>query len=359
MTRLNEIRQLSNELEIRLKRLLIESKGVKLRENADAVFLTNKLNTILLGNEGLLPTRMQEFRSIGQATGRSNFVRNLVGDYARQIQFYSYEISEAVITETESTAKRINQQTQVIGYAAIFAVIFLITVVYFVRRKIILRLVKLKQNVLLRLKGVEVDLNLKGNDEISDIATSFNTFAEQIEEQKQSMQALSLTDGLTGIPNRRFLDERLTTEIQIAKRHQWPLSLLIMDVDSFKNFNDFYGHLEGDDCLKKIAQALTRCKQRNSDFVARFGGEEFVLILPDTSIEGAEQVASMVLKAIYDLHIAHEKTVTSDFITLSIGISCWNYQQPVNEDELLEQADKALYQAKNQGKNCFVSFKQT
>jgi len=356
MTRLNEIRQVSNELEQRLELLLHESKNVILVNKANAEFLTRKLETVLVGEEGLLPTRMQEFRSVGQATGRSNFVRNLVGDYARQIQFYSYEVSEAVITETETTATRINQQSKIIGIAAIFAVIFLIAVVYFVQRKIIHRLVKLKRNVLLRLNGEEVNLNLLGNDEISDIAQSFNTFAEQIEEQKLAMQALSLTDGLTGIPNRRFMDERLTAEVQTAKRHKWPLSLLVLDVDSFKEFNDHYGHLDGDDCLKKVATSLSTCKQRNSDFVARFGGEEFVFILPDTSIEGAEQVAAMILKCIYDLQIVHGWNPAGEYITLSIGIACYDHQHHVNGEELIERADKALYKAKSQGKNCFVSF---
>ncbi len=356
MTRLNQIKQISIQIEHRLELLLHESKEVVLVNKANAEFLTRKLKAILIEEDGLLPIRMQEFRSIGQATGRSNFVRNLVGDYARQVQFYSYEVSEAVITETESTALRINQQTRVIGIAAIFAVLFLVAVVYFVQRKIIHRLVRLNHNVLLRLKGENLNLNLSGNDEISDIASSFNYFAEQIEKQKQTMQALSLTDGLTGIPNRRFLDERLETELQIAQRHKWPVSILVLDVDSFKDFNDHYGHLEGDDCLKRVAQTLSKCKQRNSDFVARFGGEEFVFILPDTSTKGAEQVAETILKAIYDLHITHEWSPAAPYITLSIGIASYLAGSEISEEQLLERADKALFQAKKRGKNCFVSF---
>jgi len=359
MSQLNQVRLQLNLIEKKLDAILLESENVILPEGFDAKNLTSQLRTILISDIGLIPTRIKELRSIGQSTGRGNFVLNLVNDYVGHVQYYSFQISESVISDIKSTSVRIEEQTQVIGLTAIFSILLLIATIYYLHRTVIKRLVLLNNSVLLSSKGENVHLDLGGNDEISDIAQSFNYFVKTIDEQSQKLHELSLTDGLTGIANRRALDKRLMTELQLGKRYRWPVSILILDVDCFKAFNDHYGHLAGDDCLRSVATALKQCQQRDVDFVARFGGEEFVFILPDTSNEGAKQVAELILRSIISLKITHEWNTASRYLTLSIGISTCYFEDPVSDIELLERADKALFRAKEQGKNRFISYEDT
>lgn len=360
MSRLNQVRQIATQLESRFKTLIEKSAHVRLSNKTNAVNLTTRLKTILISENGLLPTRIQELRSIGQATGRNNFVHNLVGDYTMQVQFHSHELNEVIIAETKSTASRVKSQTQIIKLVAIGSILFLMGAAYFLQRKIIRRLLNLNYNVIDRLDGGDLNLNISGNDEISDIAQSFNYLVDKIEKQKQKLQELSLTDGLTGVANRRHLDTRLMSELKSSQRHKLPVSILMMDVDSFKSFNDHYGHIAGDDCLKEITHALKKCMHRESDFIARFGGEEFVLILPDTTSKGAELIAKTILSEISSLKITHEWSTATPYVTLSIGIATFGRQQdPINGESFLKRADDALFQAKEKGKNCFVTFRSS
>jgi diguanylate cyclase (GGDEF)-like protein len=135
------------------------------------------------------------------------------------------------------------------------------------------------------------------------------------------------------------------------------LSLLMLDVDLFKQFNDLYGHLAGDDCLKRVAETLKTTIQRESDLVARYGGEEFVVLLPSTNPEGAARVAENLLSAIRDLRIEHAGS-PHRVLTVSIGLaSCCNRTAPIDRSRLLEQVDAALYAAKRAGRNrlCFAN----
>jgi len=359
MNQLNQVRLQHNLIEQKLEAMIIESKNITLPEGFNANNLTVQLQNILISDTGLIPTRIKELRSIGQSTGRGNFVLNLVNDYVGHVQFYSFEINELVIRDIESTSVRIEEQTLVMGLMALFSILFLIATIYYLQTTVIKRLVLLNNSVLLSSKGENSHLDLGGNDEISDIAQSFNYFVKTIDEQNQKLHELSLTDGLTGIANRRALDKRLMSELQSGKRYRWPVSVLILDVDCFKSFNDHYGHLAGDDSLKAVAKALKSCQQRETDFVARFGGEEFVIILPDTSLKGAKRVAELILKSIVSLKITHEWNTASRYLTLSIGIATFNFEKPVSDIELLERADKALFQAKQQGKNRFICYGDT
>jgi len=359
MNRLNQVRLQLEQIEKKIDSMLMESESITLPNGISAKDLTLQLKTILLSDVGLIPTRVNELRSIGQSTGRGNFVLNLVSDYVTHVQFYSFQLNESVIKDIESTSSRIEEQTQVIGLTAIFSILLLIAIIYYLQRTVIKRLIILNDSVRLRSKGKILHLDLAGNDEISDIAQSFNYFAETIDEQNKKLHELSLTDGLTGIANRRALDKGLVNELQLGKRYRWPVSVLILDVDCFKAFNDHYGHLAGDDCLKMVAKTLKDSQQRETDFVARFGGEEFVFILPDTSTKGAELVAELILKSIISLKITHEWNTASRYLTVSIGISTFNFEEPISDIELLERADKALFKAKEQGKNQFISYQNT
>jgi diguanylate cyclase (GGDEF)-like protein len=182
------------------------------------------------------------------------------------------------------------------------------------------------------------------------------------------LRRTATVDGLTGVGNRRHFDDLLEREWQRARRHGNPLALLLIDVDHFKLYNDHYGHPKGDACLKGVAEALVATVHRTGDFVARCGGEEFGIILPQTTRAGAERVAQRILDAIRELAITHEASPCSDKVTVSVGISSYDLNSAAHfkpgmssrfrdglpsrytESELVLAADKALYAAKRGGR---------
>lgn len=171
----------------------------------------------------------------------------------------------------------------------------------------------------------------------------------------RELQKLVHLDGLTQIANRRCFNQRLTEEWLRLRREQKSLALLLIDVDYFKRYNDFYGHQKGDECLWKISQAIKYTLQRQTDLVARYGGEEFVVILPDTDQQGATVVAKRIRRTVLNLEIAHENTDNDHrIITVSIGAFSGIPQEQTQAASFLEQADQALYLAKQQGRNRIV-----
>ncbi len=174
----------------------------------------------------------------------------------------------------------------------------------------------------------------------------------ELAHSNRELKRLSSMDGLTSLANRRQFDATLEQEWQRAIRTELPLSLLFADIDYFKRYNDSYGHQAGDDCLKKIADSLQKTVHRPADLVCRYGGEEFVMILPDTTSEGALAVAEKVLRHIADLNIPHTNSAAVDHVTLSIGVATLRPKKGCSPDELIEAADKMLYKAKENGRNC-------
>ncbi len=174
-------------------------------------------------------------------------------------------------------------------------------------------------------------------------------------EANTELVRLSHIDGLTGVSNRRAFDEEFAKEWERSFRDTTPLSLLMIDVDGFKLFNDYYGHQAGDDCLKSIAGLLKTVAKRPADAVARYGGEEFVITLPSTDPDGAVIVAERFRARIEALAIPHEKSPLSDVVTVSIGVGTVTPVIGVTPHFLIERADQALYQAKNSGRNTVVT----
>ncbi|WP_170942305.1 diguanylate cyclase, partial [Noviherbaspirillum denitrificans] len=162
--------------------------------------------------------------------------------------------------------------------------------------------------------------------------------------------------GLTGIANRRRFDLHLEDEFRRAKRNASPLSLIMIDVDSFKDYNDNYGHQRGDQCLAQIAGALGGVLNRSSDLVARYGGEEFTVVLPDTNEDGAMQIAEAMRAEIEALNIEHAHSRVAKFVTISLGVSTVVPEHLSNTGSLIHAADRALYQAKRSGRNCVVTY---
>lgn len=172
-----------------------------------------------------------------------------------------------------------------------------------------------------------------------------------LHELNHAYESLAMQDGLTGLANRRHFDQVLQKEFKVAKRLCAPLSLLMIDVDCFKHFNDLYGHPAGDACLKAIAHHIRSSLYRPADFPARYGGEEFIVLLPNTSRADAMAIADRLRLAISELRIAHTGNATG-VVTISLGVSTlFESDKVTTPDDLIDSADKALYQAKKDGKN--------
>lgn len=171
--------------------------------------------------------------------------------------------------------------------------------------------------------------------------------------RKDMLENLVMLDPLTGIPNRRKFQEVLLAEKSRCKRSNHVISVIMVDIDYFKGFNDRFGHQAGDKALRKVAQTLASAIRRPEDFVARYGGEEFVLVLPSTSRTGAERVAQKIQEAIHEANIPYPGSPVSDRLTMSLGISTFSPQSDLHIDSGLFSADQALYQAKRIGRNCF------
>lgn len=177
-----------------------------------------------------------------------------------------------------------------------------------------------------------------------------------LKESNEKLRHLLNIDGLTGIANRRYFDERLVEEWNRMKQQAAPLSVLMIDIDFFKNFNDYYGHQAGDACIQQIATALQDTVKRNSDVVARYGGEEFVVLLPETDIDGAAFVGELLVENVRALELLNAVSTVSKFVTVSVGCSSVIPSDERESTELIELADKGLYAAKDAGKNQVVLF---
>lgn len=183
-----------------------------------------------------------------------------------------------------------------------------------------------------------------------DISERKQTEQKLLQLQKQ-LEELSYQDGLTGVANRRMFDNRFQMEWSNAQRTSQPLSLILLDIDYFKQYNDHYGHVRGDDCLKSVGQALSGAAVRPRDLLARYGGEEFVLLLPETDAQAAAQVAERCRQLIRGQNIQHAHSQVAPQLTISLGVGTLipgPFDQP---QAFLERVDRLLYKAKHQGRN--------
>jgi len=233
--------------------------------------------------------------------------------------------------------------------------------------------------------GYEVCRQLKDNPDTRDIPVLFLTAKSQLEDeelglslgamdyihkpisppiikarvhnhislkmQTDLLKRLSYIDGLTGVSNRRHFDKTIDIELRRSQRHQQPVSVLMIDIDFFKVFNDNYGHVMGDDCLKLVAGAMHGVVIRSMDLLARYGGEEFVVLLPETRIDGAVKVAEALREVVAELHFPHAYSSAADHVTISIGVGSNEHEMGMPVANLLRLADQALYDAKKSGRN--------
>jgi diguanylate cyclase (GGDEF)-like protein len=186
--------------------------------------------------------------------------------------------------------------------------------------------------------------------QINDVSNAVGR-EKLLRDQTLVLRTETFLDGLTGVANRRHFDVAMEKELRRAKRIDSALSLLMIDIDSFKSYNDHYGHQQGDACLIKVAATLAEMLQRPGDLLARYGGEEFAAILPETDAAHALQLAEAIRARICGLDISHARAGATKHITVCIGIATMNIPNPVDSDALIGAADRALYLAKHAGRN--------
>jgi diguanylate cyclase (GGDEF)-like protein len=191
-----------------------------------------------------------------------------------------------------------------------------------------------------------LDLKPKGDEQYKDEVGTLSDFLH-----------LTVIDQLTGIYNRRYLDGSLQKIIKLLSRTGGNLSVLMIDIDYFKNYNDAYGHDAGDDCLRAVADALSQCVIREEDFVARYGGEEFAVVLPNTDENGAKLVAERMLEKMRECNIPHKKSDIASFVTISIGGTTNVVNHLQHGKDYIKLADDGLYESKRNGRNRYTYMK--
>ncbi len=200
------------------------------------------------------------------------------------------------------------------------------------------------------IKPLQLQLQLMAMQRIYDTRQKLKNTQRQLQEVNEKLLKISMIDQLTGISNRRSFDQHLEKQFGLAKREKNPLSVVICDVDFFKIYNDNYGHTEGDNCLKRVAQAIASIPSRPTDMACRYGGEEFTLILPNTDLQGGLFIAEKVRQAVLTADIPHEGSKIASQVTLSLGLATFTGQFKTGED-ITKAADTALYRAKDEGRN--------
>lgn len=173
-------------------------------------------------------------------------------------------------------------------------------------------------------------------------------------EANQKLQQLALTDPLTGVANRRMLDEVLELEMSRAHRHETQLAVMLCDVDHFKQYNDYYGHVAGDKCLRTVAEVLSATFKRAGETCARYGGEEFAVVLPSVTDLQASKRAETARQAVWDLDLEHRASSISRRVTMSVGVAVKSADRPETAQQIVDRADEALYRAKEKGRNRIV-----
>jgi len=182
--------------------------------------------------------------------------------------------------------------------------------------------------------------------------TERKRYEDALRQANRELEQLAAVDALTGLANRRIFDERLHAEWALMAREQQPFSIIICDIDFFKNYNDYYGHQSGDACLKAVAKCIKSAVQRPADLAARFGGEEFSILLPNTHSGGACYLAEKIRTGIYSMKLQHARSPVSDSVTICLGVATVVPSTDCNgAEKLLKAADQALYASKMNGRN--------
>ncbi|ETI59236.1 diguanylate cyclase [Marinomonas profundimaris] len=346
--RLNDLQELQRLIEQQLSNIELITEKLPPSLNKRLAPLNAAIRDLLSGEKGLLSSQERYIRISGRTRGRENFIQNLISDYNKVANQFSLNENQKLKTKMMAlTNGMYTQETWfVFGFVLLAAMISLILALY---SQVINRLSNLTKRIH-NMTAAPI-LNQSSNDEIDELFQAFDQFSDTINKQNSLLETQSLTDSLTNIANRRAFDRRLAYELSNDRTIQADLSVVLIDVDFFKQYNDTYGHASGDDALQKIAMMLSHTVPNNNNLIARYGGEEFVVILPNKTMEEANTEANNIMNAIKLANIKHSQSSVSDRITISIGIATRTKGAITDTDTLMKKADIALYHSKAQGRN--------
>lgn len=359
-----EIAQINQQYQLHELRLLegnIEQSIAELRAttntNEEEQALISSIEEAVLDEWGMINKQANVMRIRGRSRGRGSFVEHLAEEVATNIEYRANAVTQSTSKHANIASSRVKEQIGLSLALSSIVVLICCGIIFYIYKRIILRLIALTNLVE---KASDEVSTFEGSDEISRLARSFALYFERVKSQESELIRLSLSDALTNIPNRRSFELEIEKNMAMAKRNMWPLTVLLLDVDHFKAYNDHYGHTQGDVCLKKVAKELNQTIVRNTDFCARYGGEEFVAILPNTDEHGAKVKAQEVRKAVGNLNIEHVKSDVSKHVTVSIGVATFYFDEHSTwqSTTVLNLADKALYDAKTTGRNRCVFERQ-
>ncbi len=346
--RLDQLKEIKLTIELELSHLesTVEETSPALEKQVSP--LNTAITELLMSDQGLLNLQANHLKMIGRTRGREYFIRNLISDYSNVANQFSLNKNKYLKDEvlTLSNGMYTQEAWFMGGFILLAAMICTILALY---THAIKRLRILTRKI--RNMTTEPILSHSSKDEIDELFHAFDQFSDTINTQNQRLETLSLTDSLTNIANRRAFDRRLFYELSNDRTLQIDLSVVLIDVDFFKQYNDTYGHVSGDEALQKIAMMLSHTIQSSTNLIARYGGEEFVAILPNKTAKESNLVAQNIMQAIRLANIKHSMSEISDRITISIGIVTRAKGEVSDIDTLMKKADMALYYSKNQGRN--------
>ena len=321
--------------------------------------LSNDLNHDVLRLSEMLVTILFIERPIGNPKGAQLLQEATVfsGNMIRKAdEFHVLSEKEMIRMVQDARSKGENVTLVFYGIVATIAIFFAL-LSFYLSRFVIRPILDLHRGAQTVGQGnLDYRLTIRTKDEIENLAGEFNQMVEAISSMKKDLdnrieltQQLAITDSLTGLYNRRFFMEKLREEIKRNERFNHPLSIILIDVDDFKSYNDSHGHLKGDDLLRNLATILKK-NVRSVDFVCRIGGEEFMVILPETDFAAAFKIAEGLRKAVEQYPFAHQESQPGGKLTISLGVAT-SVKGEKDLLKLVQTADDAMYQAKRTGKN--------
>ncbi|MBE0451980.1 MAG: diguanylate cyclase [Clostridia bacterium] len=335
-------------------------------QNTSATDSTNPITqAVIVLSDSLLEGDLPEVKIDGQTY--------IIGKDTFKFYGIDWEIYTVILEDDFLANKNLTTFRTVFG-GLLIAIVFM-SLILFVIRNVIKPILLLNESAKKLSQGVSVQVPLgKQRNEIYELTQNFNDMSKKIlnhveeldtqiklrtielEEKNEMLSQLSYKDELMGIGNRRYLDVFFEQALELASRNNLEIGVMMLDIDNYKEFNDSYGHIEGDECLRKIGKVLKRCVHRKSDLLARYGGEEMVVVLQKTTKNSLLQVAENIRLEIYNMMLPNERAKLR-VVTVSIGAVLCKVRPRQTADELLQLADEALYEAKANGKNR-IEFKE-
>jgi len=357
---LHKLRETEQELLLKMQHLRNNMVGSK-------PIIAEQLKSIekqLVGEDSIISQKISLLRTQARSRGRSSFVVHLIENLASNLQYQTQIINKATQKRAESGIKMLTNSYEVSVVSSVFAFLASVFMIYYLYKRIVARLIRLTNEVEIKTTTSTTqmkvnNITVEGNDEITLLSKTFCQYLDKVRAQEGYLRKLSNQDSLTQIPNRRSFDKHMEQTFESAKVSKHMVSLILIDVDFFKQYNDKYGHSLGDICLQEVAAKISQIATENNDFCARYGGEEFAYVASNKTNLEAKAISDSLRQGIQDLAIEHSISKISNVVTASVGcasVTILSEADDLTASELIELADTQLYTAKNNGRNkcCYI-----